>query len=165
MNSIRLVLLSLVVGIAIGAGFMAARQGGVSSEKLAEPSTLVHSTDANADAKRAATGAKSNGSPEDGYHRVAKALISLDGRLSLMEAREESSLEKQNRVVDQIREIAIALEVKSGELKPLRESRSTPLEPLRSRTNAEALAVEPPVPVERPGARPASRGGEELPEW
>lgn len=163
MSSIRLVILSMVVGFAIGAGFMAARQpvGTVSQ------SSPTQAAKAPAHANGIPTGGSdpiANGL-DDGYQRIATALLAIDERISHMEAREELNQEKHGRLLDQIREIAIALEIKSGNLKPLREGGASPLEPVRSRDRLEAVASEIPVPAARPDSPRAPARGDDMPEW
>lgn len=163
MNSIRLVLLSLVVGAAIGAGLMAWRRpASPPADALDSP---FHSRAAESKPAAPEVGNKAKGVPEDGYQRVATALVTIDERISLMEAREESNLERQKRLMDQVRELAIVLEVKSGNLKPLRESSAARLEPVRGRTYEEPLIGEHPVPLSRPDMLRTPVGGEEMPEW
>ena len=163
MNSLRLVLLSLVVGIAIGAGLMAARQNPVSGDNTADAAPSAPPEEITGKTSGAAGGARST--PEDGYKRVASALLSIDERLSLMEAREEANLEKQNKLIDQVRELAIALEIKSGNLKPLRGERAPRLEPMHARPGPETAARERVVPLAQPLEPHVPLGGEELPEW
>ena len=163
MSSIRLVLLSLMVGIVIGAGLMAARTGRMSIEHAADSSSRVRPADATG--KISGTGRETRSASDDGYKRVANALFSIDERLSLMEAREESNLEKQNKLIDQVRELAIALEIKSGNLEPLRQNRSARLEPVRGRPRTEPEITGRAVPLALPQEPRVPLGGEELPEW
>ena len=161
MSSIRLVILSLLVGIAIGAGFMAAWRPAASN--AADTPSPRHSQDVGSNSSNPR--AKSRAASDDGYQRVASALLSIDERLSLMEAREESNLEKQTKLVDQVRELAIALEIKSGNLQPLREDRPARLEPVNTRATTVPEAAVRAVPLAQPNEPRVPLGGEELPEW
>lgn len=161
MNSIRLVFLSMLVGIAIGAGLMAARQS--EGSNAVNPSSEARTSDPRS--KSSGSEGKSRTARDDGYQRVASALLSIDERLGLMEAREEANLEKQNKLVDQVRELAIALEIKSGNLQPLREARPARLEPARARPEPQPQITERAVPLAQPNEPGIPLAGEELPEW
>lgn len=164
MNSLRLVFFSLVVGFAIGAGVMAWHED--SATPMVAPVAAGRAQDPPAPPSSGKPAKGRAAAPDDGYHRIAAALLAIDERISLMEAREESNLERQKKMVDEIRELAIALEVKSGALKPLREKPAAPLEPVRSQTTPVEQGVRIlPVPAVRPAEPPLPSLGDEMPEW
>lgn len=169
MRSIRLVILSLVVGFTLGAAVMHWHEDANRMPVPASASPAPAHPTGPAPGRNPASpdkSAKSRAAPDDGYHRIASALINIDERLSLMEAREESNLERQKKMVEEIRELAIALEVKSGALKPLRERPPAPLEPVRGQPAPPAQDVRLlPVPAVRPAEPALPTLDDEMPEW
>lgn len=171
MRSLILVLLALIAGAAAGAGFAVAWLGGTGGR---EPKVLaVKSSERSTDQP-----GKVQAPPEahaEQFQRLANALLTIDERLSAMEVRDEATAAKQKKLIDDVRELAIHLEVRSGELEPLNAKPAGMLEPIRPEASVLPLqgirpvpsSVTPPRSTRAVGQRTPSAGENEgaLPEW
>ena len=92
-----------------------------------------------------------------------------------MEVRDEATAAKQKKLIDDVRELAIHLEVRGGELEPLNARPVGMLEPIRPESSVLPLqgirpvpsAATPPRSTRSVGRRApvASENDDGLPEW
>ena len=169
MNSFILVLLALIAGAAAGGGVVVAmRRAEVHPPVLAtadspsqpagEPE-IIGPVDVNHQANP--------GSSKE-YLRLAQALLLIDERITAMEDSQEAAMAGQRKLVDEIREMAMQLEIRSGQMKPMRPA-SQPLQQMRTLPDAQPISPGiRPVPAAaptRPAPRPLDAAGDPLPEW
>lgn len=171
MRSLILVLLALIAGASAGAGIAVAWLG-ASSDRETRPVAVP--SNKGLPGKPAVEASHPQATAEQ-FHRLANALLTIDERLSSMELRDEATAAKQKKLIDDVRELAIHLEVRGGELEPLSPRPAGKLEPIRP--EARVLPLEGIRPVPSPSATPRStravgqgkaagsqdEGG--LPEW
>lgn len=139
MNSTLLVFLSLVAGAAAGAGFAV-----LALPERPAPEPAAHVVAAMPPpAHDEAVSSKPEDKPSDEYMRLAQALIALDERMSEMNSRDQSAQTKVESLLDDVRELALQLEIRSGKLRPLQPGRGEPPVPVRSRDSQAAAGQAP----------------------
>ncbi len=170
MRSLLLVLLALIAGASAGAGIAVAWFGGTAGGEVTHvPIPPV------AESGQSNKESLSTSHAGEQFQRLANALLTIDERLSAMEARDEATTAKQKKLLDDVRELAIHLEVRSGELEPLNGRPAGGLEPIRPETSVLPLQGIRTVPSPAAPSRSARAVGQRapaasqnegaLPEW
>ena len=170
MNSFILVLLALIAGAAAGSGILVAMRPDIVPPRPAKEPASDASGKPDTPGTRAGPATDSGAKPDVSkeYLRLAQALLVIDERITAMEASQEAAMDSQRKLVDEIREMAMQLEIRSGQMKPMREP-GQPLQPVR--TLPDARAITPgirPVPTAPPACvvpRGKDASGDPLPEW